>query len=202
MDNKHKANNAAESGRTDSSSDNDEVGLMVNHSFNSLNGRTNICIIDSGATCRMCNDVSLFVKLQNFEKPEEVTLEDGHVVKATGRGKNRHRAVESPNSQKSKSCVLQDVLYVPCLSYNLVSVSKATKSGKTVKFNEDRCHVLNESQKLIATAKRVGNLYYLNCVNSHQANPTVENSSVRSKMVTWHKRFSTKPPKIGKREPG
>lgn len=142
MDNKHKANNAAESGRTDSSSDSDEVGLMVNHALNSLNGRTNMWIIDSGATCHMCNDVSLFVKLHNFEKPVEVTLGDGHVVKATGRGVVKTE-IESPNIQKGKSCVLQDVLYVPSLSYNLVSVSKATKSGKTVKFNEDGCHILD-----------------------------------------------------------
>ena len=184
----HKAYNAADSRQVDSCSDSDEVGLMVNHAFSSLNGRTNVWIIDSGATCHMCNDANLFVKLHNLEKPEEVTLGDGHVVKATGRGVVKIN-IESPNTQKGKSCVLQDVLYVPSLSYNLVSVSKATKSGKTVKFNEEGCHILDESQKLIVIAKRIGNLYYLNCVNSHAANPTVGNSNVRSKEVTWHKRF-------------
>jgi hypothetical protein len=123
-----------------------------------------------------------------LEKPEDVTLGDGHVVIATGRGVVKTE-IESPNGQKGKSCVLQDVLYVPSVSYNLVSVSKATESGKTVKFNKDGCHILDESQKLIATAKRVGNLYYLNCMNSHQANSTVGYSSVGSKEVTWHKRF-------------
>jgi hypothetical protein len=117
---------------------------MVNHAFSSVNGRTNRWIIDSGATCHMCNDVSQFVKLHNLEKPEDVTLGDGHVVIATGWGVVKTE-IESPNGQKGKSCVLQDVLYVPSLSYNLVSVSKATKSGKTVKFNEDGCHILDES---------------------------------------------------------
>ena len=57
-------------------------------------------------------------------------------------------------------------------------------------FDEDGCHILDESQKLIANAKRVGNLYYLNYVDSsHHANPTVESSSVASKEVTWHKRY-------------
>ena len=131
----------------------------------------------------MCNDVSLFVKLHNFEKPEEVSFGDGHVVKATRQGVVKTE-IESPNSQKCKRCVLQDVLYVPYLSYNLVSVPKATRSGKTAKFNEDGDHIFDESGKLIATAKQVGNLYYLNCVNSHQANPRVGN-----KEITWHKRF-------------
>ena len=137
----------------------------------------------------MCNDASLFVELYNWEKPEEVALGDGHVVKANGRGVVKIE-IECQRSQKVKNCVLQDVLYVPSLSYNLVSVSKATKSGKTVTFDEDGCHILDESQKLIANAKRVGNLYYLSYVDSgHHANPTVESSSVASKEVTWHKRY-------------
>jgi hypothetical protein len=82
---------------------------MVNHAFSSVNGRTNTWIIDSGATCHMCNDVSQFVKLHNLEKPEDVTLGDGHVVIATGRGVVKTE-IESPNGQKRKSCVLQDVL--------------------------------------------------------------------------------------------
>ena len=188
-DNKHKANNAAESRQAKNSSDSDEVGLMINHAFSSLTKKENAWIIDSGATCHMCNDASLFVELYNWEKPEEVTLGDGHVVKANGRGVVKIE-IECQRSQKAKNCVLQDVLYVPSLSYNLVSVSKATKSGKTVTFDEDGCHILDESQKLIANAKRVGNLYYLSYVDSgHHANPTVESSSVASKEVTWHKRY-------------
>ncbi len=59
-------------------------------------------IIDSGATCHMCNDVSKFVKLHNLEKPEDVTLGDGHVVIATGRGvlKNRNRVSKWPKGKE------------------------------------------------------------------------------------------------------
>jgi len=48
--------------------------------------------------------------------------------------------------------------YVP---YNLLSVSKVTESGKAVKFNDVSSEILDEKQKLIATATRVGCLYYL-----------------------------------------
>ena len=152
---------------------------MINHAFSSLTKKENTwIIIDSGATCHMCNDVSLFVELYNWEKPEEVTLGDGHVVKANGR-----RVVKIEMSKESESQKL-------CLTRCSLSVSKATKSGKTVTFDEDGCHILDESQKLIANAKRVGNLYYLSYVDSgHHANPTVESSSVASKEVTWHKRY-------------
>ena len=102
------------------------MGLIINHAFSSLTKKENAWIIDSGATCHMCNDASLFVELYNWEKPEEVTLGDGHVVKANGRGVVKIE-IECQRSQKVKNCVLQDVLNVPSLSYNLVSVSKATK---------------------------------------------------------------------------
>ena len=43
-------------------------------------------IIDSGATCHVCYDYSLFSELQNLEKPLDIALGDGHTLKATGHG--------------------------------------------------------------------------------------------------------------------
>ena len=43
----------------------------------SYNEGMNTSIMDSLATCRMRNDASLFVKLHNLEKPQEITLGDG-----------------------------------------------------------------------------------------------------------------------------
>ena len=87
----------------------------------SSNEGMNTWIIDSGATCHMCNDVSLFVEL--------------------------------------------------------------------LKFDEDGCHIFDENQKPIATAIRVGNLYYLNCARAHKANATSEDPKQESKEVIWHKRY-------------
>ena len=39
------------------------------------------------------------------------------------------------SGNESRKCNLQDVLYVPNLSHNLISVSKAIKAGKIVKFD-------------------------------------------------------------------
>ena len=43
-------------------------------------------------------------------------------------------------SGESKKCNLQNVLYVPRLSYNLFSVSVTTECGKTVRFSKDSCY--------------------------------------------------------------
>lgn len=37
-------------------------------------------IVDSGTSCHMCNDESLFVELCCLENPQEVVLGDGYIV--------------------------------------------------------------------------------------------------------------------------
>ena len=65
-----------------------------------------------------------------------------------------------------RRCNLRKVLFVPNLAYNLLSVSKAAEAGKTTQFDECGCQILTDDGKVIAVAKRVGNLYYLECEES------------------------------------
>ncbi len=52
----------------------------------------------------------------------------------------------------NSKCKLKNVLYVPKLSYSLLSVSKASESGKTMKFTKSGCEILNKQNKVIAFA--------------------------------------------------
>ena len=54
----------------------------------------------------------------------------------------------SVNGRK-KTCTLRNVLYVPELSYSLLSVSKATDSGKQVSFDDDGCEIKYKRTKEI-----------------------------------------------------
>ena len=42
--------------------------------------------MDSGASCHICNDRNSFVELRNLKRSLDVTLGDGHMLKAIGRG--------------------------------------------------------------------------------------------------------------------
>ena len=90
-----------------------------------------------------------------------------------------------PCGNKTRKCKLVDVLYVPNykLSYSLLSVSKAAESGKTTKFDETGCQILGKNCTVIATATRVGSLYYLNCQVKQQVN------AVQYKEELWHRRY-------------
>ncbi|KAL1256499.1 hypothetical protein QQF64_012044 [Cirrhinus molitorella] len=135
-------------------------------------------IVDSGATCHMYHDKKQFVEFISLEPPQEVTLGNGFSVEATGCGVVRLKMTLTDD--KTKKCKLNDVLYVPQLSYNLLSVSKATQLGKKVKFTEDTCDITDVNQKLIATATKEGSLYYVNCRESDQ-----RKGEVFQKFLEW-----------------
>ncbi len=125
---KHKANKAGVK-KLSSSSDSESVGLIVSHALAiSSEKGLNSWIVDSGATCHICNDKEMFVEFNNLEPSQEVTLGDGYSVEATGCGTVRLKM--QLTDDKTKECKMSDVLYVPQLSYNLLSMSKATESGK------------------------------------------------------------------------
>lgn len=142
-------------------------------------------IVDSGATSHMCRDKKSFSVLYQLEDPIDVVLGDGRTLSATGRG-NVELDMVLPNG-KVKTCTLHDVLYVPELSYNLVSVAKASQKGKTVKFTKSACYMLDKQHRMVAKATRVGGLYQLECKPNHERAGFVEQSE--SKEDVWHKRF-------------
>ena len=57
---------------------------MVRQALSACNDRTNSWIVDSGATCHMCNSGVVMSNFHSLKKPQEVTLGDGHVLEATG----------------------------------------------------------------------------------------------------------------------
>ena len=57
---------------------------------------------------------------------------------------------------------LNNVLYVPQLAYNLLSISKMTEMGKKIRFNEIEGCIVNDEGDLLAIALKMGNFYYLN----------------------------------------
>ena len=115
-------------------------------------------IVDSTATCHMCNNESSFSELHPLSRPQEVTLGDGHIYR---------NALVRRMHQKVK---LQDVLYVPNLSHNFLSLSKAAEAGKSTKFDKSGCEIMNSNKQVISFANHVGNLYYLEFCQKNRLN--------------------------------
>ena len=141
----------------------DGEALVTTHALASVSRGS--WIVDLGATCHMCNDEAFFVEQKQLKTPQEVTLGDGRSLKGTAEGTVKLETLLPDGG--TRMCRLNNVLFVPKLSYSLLSVSKASSAGKTVKFDKSGCEILNE-QKSFAT--RAGNLYLEHCRNPQSVN--------------------------------
>jgi hypothetical protein len=92
-------------------------------------------LIDSGASQHLCNTRAWFADLEPVTGIK-VQLGDNRFISATGRG---HINVDIPINGRLEPAVFSDVLYVPDIAANLLSVSKMTQSGLRLSFNKARC---------------------------------------------------------------
>jgi len=179
---KNKANKVTENSVSTDSTENC-VGLVAHQSF-SATAETNTSdwLIDSGATSHMTKNSDNFNELNYLSEPEEVFLGDGRCVQVKGKGTVILNVLNSENSPRKLA--LRETLYVPDLTYNLLSIGRASACGIDVTFisNADTCVFKNKEEQTVLTARKKGKLYLIKCKISHEAH------SVQSKEV-WHRRL-------------
>lgn len=100
----------------------------------SITKRKDVWCLDSGATSHMCNDGSLFSKLQTVTG-KDVGLAVDKTVEIKGIGTV---CLTLATGRDVKNVKCEDTLYVPDLKTNLLSVASLTKNGKKVTFVMDK----------------------------------------------------------------
>jgi len=172
----HKAN-------TSKKEDEESAGLIASHALKAKGKGNNLWIIDSGASCHMCKDIEQFDDLEDLNDPIKIYLGDNSTVTANQRGTvYLYTKVE----EKVIKIKLHDVLYIPSMGHNLLSVPKASKLGNTIKFSDENCFIYNTKQKLVAKAPKIGNLFYLD----FEPNQEILNlSKEKNKEFIWHRRY-------------
>ncbi len=136
--------------------------------------------IDSGCSNHMTYDKSLF---SSYIAGNHSSVELGNNNTASVCGKG---TVELPIvvSGKQIKCRLTNVLHVPELGYQLISVPTLDKSGLKTSFHSRRCWIEKDS-KLIATGTISSNLYKLD------TSDVPENKAlVAADMRLWHNRLA------------
>ena len=94
----------------------------------------NVLCVDSGASVHVVSDLKLF-------RPKSLIRRLGHVTCADG-SKADIKAVGDINIH---NITLYNVLYVPLLKCNLISVPQLDIQGYSVTFSDGKCLVLMES---------------------------------------------------------
>lgn len=141
--------------------------------------------IDSGCTDHMVNEKSYFTDIIMLTKPIKIAVaKNEDFLLAIGIGNIN---VISYVGKRKYNCTIKNVLYVPKLRKNLLSVKRLEISNMQVNFENAQVKLKDETGCLIAIGERV-NLYEISfelpiieCLN-------VE--STESKFMNWHKRFA------------
>ncbi|KAJ3569220.1 hypothetical protein NP233_g5191 [Leucocoprinus birnbaumii] len=142
-------------------------------------------ILDCGATSHMFSKKEFFASMIPEASGEYVTVGGHNRVSVAGRGSVRFRA----RLEKGYLTVtLTDVLYVPKLGHNLVSLGALHKAGASVMSTENGLIVIHGGEELFrATLGGVGGaLYMIEHVGQQQERALVASSG---SMRLWHRRM-------------
>nr|GMC58097.1 Retrovirus-related Pol polyprotein from transposon TNT 1-94 [Ipomoea batatas] len=152
-----------------------------------LNGQfdTRLWIIDIGASHHVTGDSTWMTNAKDIFHCH-VGLPNGKTVVATQEGSVR----------LTDKITLNQVLYVPSLSCNLISVSQLNDDMQSsVHFNSYMCAIQDQSREMIGTGVRRDGLYYFKGTDSVQ-HLTV--NGVTTSFDLWHQRMGHPSEKVMK----
>jgi transposase InsO family protein len=134
-------------------------------------------LLDSGCTHHMTANSDIFVEMNNGYK-SRVKVGNGEYVEVKGIGKV---SVQTPSGIK----FISDVLYVPKIDQNLISVGQLIEKGYTLTFKDNSCTILDQNNIELMTVEMKHRSFPLEWKNmSSNAYSCTEDES-----KLWHKRF-------------
>jgi hypothetical protein len=196
----------------DSESESNPVRLFMSRGLPSQGDLQHQWIVDSGASRTMCSNRDWFSHFSHLPVPVNIALGDNSSIQGTGVGRI---GVSMKAAGTWHHAVLQDVLYVPELHGNLLSVSQLARSSADVRFAKGGCQIYDQRGTLTCEGSLRGNLYIMPIrvvvpeetarvavvqldsfpVDGDVATPNAEvalaacNSTSKADVHTWHRQF-------------
>ena len=162
----------------------EEVALISNNLV-SNNEISHEWCVDSGASKHMTNDETLLSEMKYYDEPKPVILGDKSAVLSHGEGKLRLKALHPNDTYIS----LEEVLYVPKLMKNLLSVRTMTKQEAEVRFVGDRCLAIKDGQTVEIGKSVNGGLYKLFSPVISSSKESAYYATSDASLSTWHQRY-------------
>lgn len=140
--------------------------------------------IDSGASSHMTYSKSFFNKLDESYRGN-VIVANGEKVKYIGRGDVRMKVFVG---NESFVVDLTDVLLVPCIDSNLISVSKLCSKGFSTIFTSTGCFIGKEGLEHLQIAEKSGDMYIVKAEaeKSYLTRDMVDKCCVHE----WHRKLA------------
>ncbi|TXG59014.1 hypothetical protein EZV62_016843 [Acer yangbiense] len=150
---------------------------MFMASQGSRSASKDVWYVDSGCTSHMVKESSLFTSLDSTDRTN-VKLANGEIVQATGKGTVSVHTSKGPK-------LIHDVLLVPELDQNLLSVAQLLKKGYSCSFKDKYCTIIDSCGVEVVKVEMHDNSFPLNLDQvNHSALDSKQDDS-----VLWHKRY-------------
>ncbi len=168
-----------------------QVALHVGSSKTKTNATQKLqLLMDSGASSHMVNKQEAFAELKMFDVPTTVsTAEDAGELKAMGIG-----TIHFQPDGLQAGLILQNVLWIPALRYNLLSLPCVDRAGCITQIRSGSCtlkHLKTAQTLAVGKLDRRTNMYVLTGTYDRQtstANVANTNPAMRNAQL-WHRRL-------------
>lgn len=173
-----KKKNKGQSSNVNSTHTHNRSGFVAGLAVGSIDD--NSWLIDSGAGFHMTprSDWMSDRNVNNLIEEISVANDSKLKVNATGR-------CYVDIHEGGEAVTINDVLHVPELSVNLLSVAQMVDKGFTLIFNADGCRILDSSNNLFGTGRRENKLFVLNTMKCYGLSA----ASINDNESLWHRRM-------------
>ncbi|XP_077268719.1 uncharacterized protein LOC143900851 [Temnothorax americanus] len=144
--------------------------------------RRALITIDCAATQHMTPRIDWLKNYVIFEKPTMIIISDSTQLEGIGMGDVE---MEAFNGEEWYKIVLQNVLYVPRMTFNLFSVTQLLDKGYLQTATADQSIFTTLDKKIVAIAKRKGNLYKM-MFRQEESDKCLLTVSIK----TWHEKLA------------
>ena len=145
----------------------------------------NVWIIDSGSSYHVTGNVHLFNDLTELHEDDFVELQLADSRKLVGKMTGDIILFNDEN-QRIK---ITDVIYVPGLNFNLVSVSQLCEKGFKCNFTRDNCQINCSNQNALINASKDKGLYVMKLNEGKEANKILLNKNESSYDLKFHEKW-------------
>ena len=149
--------------------------LFVATCYVSSKNQSTTWLIDSGCSHHMVADEAMFSYLDRTYT-NKVKIGDGKLLKATGKGD-----VEVQTLSGTK--IIPEVLLVPEISHNLISVGQLLEKDFALMFKNKSCIIYEPAGLELVTLPMVNKTFFLKIEEENALTSTVDDSAL------WHKRL-------------
>ncbi|KAG8480039.1 hypothetical protein CXB51_025196 [Gossypium anomalum] len=174
--NQQQKQSRAEARVAEEGSDNEEQVFTVSCST-AQKKVSNGWLLDSGCTNHMSPDAAIFKSLDRSYKTK-VKVGNGHFIKAEGKG---DVVICTPTGNK----IISNVLLVPEIDRNLLSIAQLVEKGYTMVFKENECQISDPNGSMLMSVAMTDKSFVVDWNKGLDSAYTISSKEFK----LWHQRF-------------